>query len=230
MPSELKRETRAIHQAASIGTHKRADGTETKCVEGYGIVFYNATDAGTEYRMFDDLVERVDPASVNRSIAAGVACRCFVNHNPDNMLGRCDKGTMRLSVDQRGCKYSCDLPNTQVGRDTEENLTNGNLDGSSFSFEIIGQRWEDIKREDGSILTIRTITDMNLFEMGPVNFPAYEATTAGLGGKESPESIRQQRDDWRNGLKRAAEAQAEAIAIRSKMQKSENALLTSSAR
>ncbi len=215
MPAKNEtREHRATHRAATIRTEKREDGTEAKVVSGYGVVFYNENDPGTEYRMYDDLIERVDPSACNRDLAEGRACRCFVNHNPDNMLGRTDKGTMRLRVDATGCAYEADLPDTQCGRDTEENLRCGNLDGSSFSFSIRGQRWEDIKQADGSMLTIRTLTDIDLYEMGPVNMPAYEATTAGLRSGESPEAVKAQRDAWRSGLQQRAANEAERIRIR----------------
>lgn len=214
MPTELIHEHRATRHPASIRTETR-DGKEVKCVEGYGAVFYDPNDPGTEYSMWSDLKERIDAGAFNRTIAEQCACRSYVNHNPDNMLGRCDKGTMRLKVDGRGCFYSTDLPDTQCGRDTEENLRNGNLDGSSFAFEIRAQRWEDTKQDDGSIMTIRTITDCELYEMGPVNMPAYESTTAGLRATERREDAKAQRDAWRADLKRRAEAEAEALKIRS---------------
>jgi phage head maturation protease len=61
-------------------------------------------------------------------------------------------------------------------------------------------------------MTIRTITDVDLFDVGPVGFPAYEATTAGLRSTETTEEILAQRDAWRQ--KRQSEAEAVKVRIR----------------
>ena len=148
----------------------------------------------------------------NRAIAEQQPCRCFVNHDPNYRLGRCDKGTLRLKVDSRGLQYSADIPDTQVGKDTAADLANGNLDGSSFSFSVTGQRWEDVKKQDGSFMTIRTITDVDLFDVGPVSIPAYEATTAGLRSTQRREDVIAQRDEWRA----AKAAESESVAIRAR--------------
>ena len=190
---------------------KRSEG-EGQCVEGYAAVFWDAEDPGSEYWLWEDLCERIDSACFNRAIAEQQPCRCFVNHDPNYRLGRCDKGTLRLKVDSRGLQYSADIPDTQVGKDTAADLANGNLDGSSFSFSVTGQRWEDVKKQDGSFMTIRTITDVDLFDVGPVSIPAYEATTAGLRSTQRREDVIAQRDEWRA----AKAAESESVAIRAR--------------
>ena len=174
-------------------------------VEGYGAVFYDPAVPGTEYKIFDDMVERIAPTAFARTLEQSSGCRCFVNHDPNMMLGRVDKGTMTLRCDSRGLFYTCQIPDTQVGRDTVENLRNGNLDGSSFNFSVTGQQWEDRKLDDGSILTIRTITDVDLYECGPVAMAAYAATSADIRSAEAAEDVRAQYNAWRN---------AEAVAVR----------------
>ena len=43
---------------------------------------------------------------------------------------------------------------------------------------------EQIERSDDGP-TYRNITDVNLFDVGPVTFPAYEATTSGMRSAEN---------------------------------------------
>lgn len=193
---------------------KKDDGTQ--CCEGYAAVFYDPADYGTCYRLFDDLEEHIDPAAFNRALAEKQACRCFVNHDPNYRIGRADKGTLRVRCDNRGLHYESDIPDTQVGRDTAMDLANGNLDGSSFSFKVTGQRWEDKRQADGSILTIRTITDCDLYDVGPVAMPAYEGTTAGLRSAETDEDVRRQRDEWRKKESERVETRARFISIASR--------------
>jgi uncharacterized protein len=207
------REHRATSHPAIV---HRQEGKSA--VRGYAAVFYNPNTPGTEYKMFDDLWERIDPACFNRALAENQPVRCFVNHDPNMRLGRCDKGTCRLKVDEHGLQYESDLPDTQIGRDTATDLENGNLDGSSFSFQVTGQRWEDMKVE-GHMISVRTITDVNLYDVGPVSIPAYNATTAGLRSAESPEGILAQRDAWRNEKlekEKQATIEADRVAMRAR--------------
>jgi phage head maturation protease len=61
-------------------------------------------------------------------------------------------------------------------------LQAGNLDGSSFSFMVDDATWW----EQGELL-IREIRAVRLFDVGPVCFPAYPSTTAGVRSKASPQ-------------------------------------------
>lgn len=205
----MKTETRAISQPATI--------TEGKTVEGYAAVFHNPEDRGTEYRLCDDIIERIDAQAFQRAIAEKQPCRCLVNHDPNYRLGRVDKGTLRLKTDERGLKYEADIPDTQVGRDTATDLNNGNLDGSSFSFAVVGQRWEDVKRGD-DYMTIRTITDVDLYDVGPVGFPAYEATTAGIRSAERTEDVIAQRNAWRDSQKEPVAVRLRVIEVQESLE------------
>ena len=200
-----KVERRSTRMAASIN---RIDGQPPR-VEGYAAVFYRSDVEGTQYRMYPDLVERIDSGAFNRAIAEKHDCRCLVNHDPNLRLGRVKNDTLQLRVDDRGLFYSCELPDTQVGRDTATDLASGLLDASSFAFSVAAQRWEDIKQDDGSMLTIRTITDVDLYDCAPVTYPAYEATSSGLRTAESTDDVIAQRDAWRS-----AQREAEAVKVR----------------
>ena len=205
----MKTEIRSISQPPTI--------TEGKTVEGYAAVFHNPAERGTEYKLCDDIVEHIDPQAFQRAIAQKQPCRCLVNHDPNYRLGRVDKGTLRLTTDERGLKYEADIPDTQVGRDTATDLANGNLDGSSFSFSVVGQRWEDVKRGD-DYMTIRTITDVDLYDVGPVGFPAYEATTAGIRSAERMEDVIAQRDAWRAANKESVATRLRVIEIQESLE------------
>jgi HK97 family phage prohead protease len=209
---ERKVERRAVAQRATVT--KRDD--QPPVITGYAAVFFNDQDPGTEYQLTPDITEHIDPRCFHRALAEQQAVRCLVNHDANYRIGRCDKGSLRLRCDERGLAYEADVPDTQVGRDTVADLDNGNLDGSSFSFAVRDQVWEDIQNEDGSWRTIRTIRDVDLFDVGPVAFPAYDATTAGLRSTERREDVVAQRDAWR-ASQRAAAAETEAAAVRARV-------------
>jgi hypothetical protein len=55
-------------------------------------------------------------------------------------------------------------------------MRDGAIDGMSFRFSVVQEEWNKPKRG----LPERTITELKLFEFGPVTFPAYEATSVGI--------------------------------------------------
>ena len=66
--------------------------------------------------------------------------RCLFNHDPNNLLGRTKSGTLTLAQDDKGLQYDCDLdPNTSVATDVYAMAKRGDLDGSSFAFQVLAQ-------------------------------------------------------------------------------------------
>jgi len=101
--------------------------------------------------------------------------RGLVDHDAGRIIGRTAAGTMRLTEDKRGLKYSIDLPDTTVGRDIATSVRRGDISGSSFAFRVFpdGDTWAEKKN-----VMERTITKVSeLFDVGPVTYPAYPDTT-----------------------------------------------------
>lgn len=161
-----------------VGIETRADGG--KMIVGYAAVFYRADDPGTEYRIWNDVVERIDPHAFNRALAEGQDVRGLFNHDSGRLLCRTQSGTLRLSVDSVGLKYEGDLPDTQDSRDLATLIARGDITGSSFAFGANKTQWED--RDDG--LSIRTLLDVDLYDVGPVTYPAYGSTSAAVRSAE----------------------------------------------
>jgi len=142
-------------------------------ISGYGAVFYREDDAGTEYRLWDDVYERIMSSAFSGIADSDV--RSFFNHNPDVVLGRSLSGTLTLSVDSVGLRYSVTPPDAY--QHVVESVKRGDVDGSSFMFVPTETTWRD-ETHDERTITIREINAVELYEVGPVTFPAYEATTA----------------------------------------------------
>jgi len=120
-------------------------------------------------------------------------CVCTFNHSMDAVLGRTSSGTLRLRADDQGLAFDCDLPNTQLGKDTYELVKRGDLPGMSFAFEL-GERdddWEEEEIEDDKDLglrgrvvnavrrwVVRTIKGFRkLHDVSIVTAPAYPGTS-----------------------------------------------------
>ena len=104
-------------------------------------------------------------------------CRCLFNHRSEAILGRTTAGTLRMTDDDVGLYYECDLPDTQCGRDTRVSVLRRDLTGCSFAFRIADEGGDMWQWDDGSEYAIRTLTTCSrLYDVGPVTYPAYEST------------------------------------------------------
>jgi len=117
--------------------------------------------------------ERIRPGAFAKALLKSDV-RLLYNHDTNNLpLGRTPK-TLRLFEDTKGLRFEGDLPDSQLARDLTLAIQRKDITGNSFSFHVEdnGDEW---KEKDG--LTSRTITEFKeLFDIGPVVFPAYDST------------------------------------------------------
>jgi len=165
---------------------KRADGTPM--IVGYAAVFYRKDDPGTQFQLWPGCVERIAPTAFNNVIAENQDVRALFNHEDECILGRTKSGSCRLSVDAVGLRYEVDPLIVNGAMDDEAaalcaKIERGDIDGSSFSFAVRanGSTWTTEKYGDTGIeIEVRTLTDLDLFDVGPVTFPAYKSTSAAI--------------------------------------------------
>jgi hypothetical protein len=100
------------------------------------------------------------------------------NHDPDKILARTASGTMRIGTDDVGLWYEMSFRNTQLWRDTLSDIESKDMDGSSFSFTADEKAGDDEWDETTNppTRTLKRVRD--LFDVGPVSYPAYLDTTA----------------------------------------------------
>lgn len=192
-------ERRTTDQAnARVRIEDRAEGQSPRIV-GYAAVYYDGTER-TEYKIFDDLVERIMPGAFDRALSEKHDARALFNHQPDNVLGRVSAGTVRLESDSVGLKYIIEPGDTTIAKDVMEHIRRGDVQGSSFRFHATGQAWKTLNGVD-----FREVTDVDLGDVGPVTYPAYEATTADLRSSAC-EGASEARDGWRKQMDHDAQA------------------------
>ena len=99
------------------------------------------------------------------------------NHDSNIVLGRTSSGTLELSSDDKGLKYSVTPPATRA--DIVELIARRDVKGSSFSFSLNSSSGESFSSDaNGSIRQIREISA--LYDVGPVLTPAYPASTSAI--------------------------------------------------
>jgi hypothetical protein len=154
------------------GGSVRAKTGEKPGITGIASVYTQQYDAGY-------FVETIKRGAFDRALTEKQDVRCLFNHNVDNLLGRTKSETLRLADSEEGLSYDCDTDiNTTVGRDVQAMIARGDLDGCSFSFNVLADNWRDEFDESGKwVKSYREITDLDLFDVGPVTFPAYTDTS-----------------------------------------------------
>ena len=180
---------------AAAGLQVRAADGKPPVIEGYGAVYYRAGQPGTEYRLWQDCYERIMPGAFDAALAADV--RSLFNHDPNFVLGRSGgpAATLRLSVDATGLRYEVEPPQTTVIREQVlEPIRRGDVSGSSFMFRPSKVVWAEEDR-DGRTVDVRELHGVELFEVGPVTFPAYGDTTTGVRSAER-KTLELERREW----------------------------------
>jgi HK97 family phage prohead protease len=163
------------------GAQVRATKNETPGIEGYAAVF------DEEYVLWESpscrVVEIVKPGTFTRALKEKQDVRCLFNHDPNHLLGRTTAGTLRMKQDDKGLSFTNDMPDTQLGRDVRTSVDRGDLDGCSFAFNVTKQTWRE-ETENGKTISTREIEDVDLYDVGPVTYPAYTGTSVGARSEE----------------------------------------------
>lgn len=148
---------------------------DSRIIEGYGIVFNSLSEDLGGFRELilpeavDGVLEKSDIMSVlNHSINRGVLARSING-----------SGSLQLTKDAKGVKYSFVAPNFDLGNEVLEGIKRGDIRGSSFAFNVneTGQKWS----KDSNGTYIRTITKFErIFDISPVYTGAYQDTTVAV--------------------------------------------------
>ena len=153
---------------------------EVRAITGYAAVFYREADPGTEYQMWEDFTERIQPGAFDRAIAERHDARGLYNHDTANLLGRVSNGTVKLTVDKVGLRFEIPIDDNDPDHQrVVAKVERGDLTGCSFAFANATSEWEE-RTEGEKTVHVRNISDLDLFDVGPVTHPAYEATACGV--------------------------------------------------
>ena len=98
------------------------------------------------------------------------------NHDINIVLGRTSSGTLELSSDDKGLKYSVTPPTTRA--DIVELINRRDVKGSSFAFTVSKDGESFTSDAAGAIRNVREVS--GLYDVGPVVNPAYPASTSGI--------------------------------------------------
>lgn len=192
MPEKPKYERRVIALE-----FRAADDKPT--IAGHASVFNTPADLGW-------FVETVKPGAFKRTVIDDDV-RALFNHDPNFVLGRKSPSggavgdTLRLSEDSQGLFFEVDPPDTTWATDLMKSIRRRDITQCSIGFYA---RSVEIRIVDG--VYHRDLTDIQLFDVSPVTFPAFEQTDVAVRSirqdmeKEFPArpgNPAQAEDEWR---------------------------------
>lgn len=171
-PGHKEREQRTFLGSVEV---REIDGKPV--IEGLAAVF----DKWSEPLGWDGFVEKVDRSAFDDVLSKRPDVRGLFNHDPNLIFGRTTAGTMELEKTADGLRYRIVPPDTEQARALVEAIRRGDVTGSSFTFIADADKWE-FKKDAPDQRTLMHISD--LFDVGPVTFPAYPDTTAAARARD----------------------------------------------
>jgi HK97 family phage prohead protease len=159
------KEIRQINTPAKVET--RADGS-IGTIHGYAIVYgKDSEDMG--------FIERVAPGAAKNALKRS-DIRGLKNHDPSLIFAR-QGVNLTLKEDKNGLSYEATPIDTTNFREIAAEVQAGLLTGQSFGFTILADKWEGLDTDHPT----REITEIGeIFDCGPVTYPAYQGTDVGV--------------------------------------------------
>ncbi len=151
---------------------------ESRQIEGYALKFGEPSSVMYDKERKKVYTEIIERGSVTQETLDKSDVICYLDHNRDKMLARSKygQGTLTLSVDEVGVKYSFEAPKTATGNEALELIKRGDISGSSFNALV---RKDNMTWENNNGKLKCTVRSFEQFvDVSPVQRPAYESTEA----------------------------------------------------
>lgn len=184
---------------------RSGDGEDGRTLEGYAAVFDTPTEINGLFE--GHFNERIAKGAFRKTIKEGKPILQY-DHGHDARTGSLPIGSIQgLREDDRGLFVNARLFDNDLVEPIRQAIEGGAVSGMSFRFRVLRDEWRDKndKRlrgdELGELLfdagdrgpLERTIKEVQLFELGPVAFPAYSDTSVGVRSLTQDQMVEQYR-------------------------------------
>lgn len=163
-----------VRRSVSFRAEPSSDGLT---LEGYAAVFNDWTEINDWDGKYQ---ERIAPGAFKRTLGMRTPVLQF-DHGAHPLIGSIPLGRFtKIEEDNHGLFVRARLSDNWLIEPVRDSVRDGAVTGMSFRFRVINDQWESVDGEDH-----RTITEVELYEAGPVVFPAYESTTVGVRSRQT---------------------------------------------
>lgn len=165
MPASKQQERRFVPKAEV----RLEEGSDGPILTGYAAVFETWSVDLWGFR------EKIRKGAFKKTIKEA-DIRGLINHDSNLIFGRSAAGTLELKEDDDGLRYESPLDNgISYVSDLIKSVGRGDISGNSFTFEAVEEEWKFY--DDRDKLDERVLTEVRLFDVGPVTYPAYPQTS-----------------------------------------------------
>lgn len=175
-------QNKELRQIENLNIEIRADEENNKRTIGGYAVKYNSPTLIVD-RWGDKFLEEISVGAFDESLNTKRQ-KGLWNHESSKPLGSVKSGTLRFNSDTTGLNYDIDVPNNSWGNDVFESVQRGDVDGSSFGFICLENKWSKVMHE-GEEIYKRSIIKAELLEVSPCTFPAYDSSEIGCRSFEN---------------------------------------------
>ena len=216
-----KREIRTVDCQLAIREAQGGQEGESRTITGTAIVF------NAESEVLDDWGERFREVILPSAATMEFLNRCDIKmnmlHDRDLTIARCNqgKGSMRLSVDERGVHFEFEAPKCDLGDRCLEMVRRGDYSGCSFEFYPKDYEVERTKGADGKDEVKIIHKEFEFISALTIGMdPAYRQTTVNARELSKPQeteeekAAREKAEREERELEEQAQRQREEIAMR----------------
>ena len=160
------------NRVAGLRVEQRADETPSRTIVGYAAVFDSWRDPINGW-----FKEKIDRHAFDDCDMSDVIM-CF-NHSINDLLARTTSGTLQLSIDDHGLRFSFEAPHTARGDEMLELVRRGDISQCSFRFSVAEDVWAYADNSNALEMSERTVLKIaKLYDTSLVVYPAYPDTEA----------------------------------------------------
>ncbi|KYK44779.1 phage prohead protein [Bradyrhizobium liaoningense] len=160
---------------------RRRRSVADNVISGYAATFNDEIVYGNYWR------EKIAPGAFTRTLKEQPDVLMLLDHDSGRVLGRTSAGSLTLREDRVGLYFACTIdPSTPEGQTAGGAVGRQDLKNCSFGFRVRSEVWQDGEEK----LPLRILTDVDLFEVSIVAFPAYPTTSASLRASTNNQAAR----------------------------------------
>ena len=178
--SETMNATMEKRDTDNLVRHLRFDVSPNEdglTLDGYGAVFNEFTEIEDAVGLYR---EQIAPGAFKRTLGMRTPVLQF-DHGSHPLIGSIPLGRiLSLVEDEHGLRVKARLSDNWLVQPVRDAIRDGGVSGMSFRFRIVDEDWA--RAADG--MEERTIREVELYEVGPVVFPAYEQTSVGVRSRD----------------------------------------------
>jgi HK97 family phage prohead protease len=156
----------------AVNFETRATGDDGFTLEGYAAVFHTPTRIDSWEGRFDEQIAR---GAFLKTLKERSPVMQW-DHGHDAATGSVPIAAIEeIREDDHGLFVRARMFDNARVEPIRQAIAGGAIDGMSFRFRVVKEAWDESRT-----VPVRTIKELDLFELGPVAFPAYASTSVGV--------------------------------------------------